>query len=68
MPKQTPMNEYIVSGTAKLRGVTCVVHAHSHQEAVQKANAGERIGDIEYDTAELVDYDFTLAEVGVEDL
>jgi len=67
MPRQ-PLNEYVVSGTGKLRGITCTVHAHDRQEAVRKANAGEIIGEIEYDGAELADYDFTLAEVSAEDI
>lgn len=58
--------EWIVSGVAKLRGVTTTVHAIDRQEAIRKANAGEHIGGIDYETAELVDYDFNLAEAGVD--
>jgi hypothetical protein len=68
MAKKIPMNEYIVTGTAKLRGVACIVHAHDRQEAIKKANAGEHVGEMEYDTAECADWDFTLAEVNVEDV
>lgn len=54
--------EWIVTGDAKLRGITTIVHAPDRQEAIRKANAGEFIGDIDLDVGELVDYDFDLAE------
>lgn len=58
--------EWIVSGTAKLRGVSTTVHAVDRQEAIRKANAGEYIGGIDLDVGELVDYDFDLAEMNAE--
>lgn len=58
--------EWVVSGSAKLRGVTAIVHAVDQSEAVKKANAGDFIGAIEYDGAELVDYDFDLAQHGTD--
>lgn len=62
MAKKQPKNiEWIVTGSAKLRGVTAVVHAIDQREAVKKANAGEWIDGVEYDGAELVDYDFDFA-------
>lgn len=65
MPSKSPKNaEWIVTGSAKLRGVTTVVHAVDRQDAIRKANAGEFIGGIDLDVGELVDYDFDLAEAG----
>lgn len=58
--------EWIVSGTAKLRGVSVTVHAVDRQEAIRKANAGEYIGGIDLDVGELVDYDFDFAEAGTD--
>lgn len=58
--------EWIVSGTAKLRGVKATVHAETHQEAVRKANCGGFIGGIDLDVGELVDFEFDLAEANSE--
>lgn len=58
--------EWIVTGTAKLRGIVATVHAVDRQEAIKKANAGEFIGGIELDVGELVDYEFDLAEAGAD--
>ena len=63
MTKKKPqLIEFIVTGNAKLRGVTTTVHAYDRQEAIRKANAGEYIGGIDLDVGEMVDYDFHLAE------
>lgn len=58
--------EWIVTGTAKLRGITATVHAKDRQEAIRKANDGEYFGEIDLETSELVDYEFNLAEAGSE--
>lgn len=67
MAKEPKNIEWIVTGTAKLRGITTTVHAVDRQDAIRKANAGEFIGGIDLETGELVDYDFSLAEAGTED-
>lgn len=66
MTKHPKNVEWIVSGTAKFRGVSATVHAPDRQEAIRKANAGQYFGGIEIECAELVDYEFNLAEVGID--
>jgi len=63
MSKKKPqLIEFVVTGDAKLRGVTAIVHAHDRQEAIKKANAGEVFEGIDLGVGELVDFDFHLAE------
>lgn len=59
--------EWVVTGSVKLNGATVIVHAANHREAVEKANAGKFIGGVEWDGAELADYDFHLAEANSSD-
>jgi hypothetical protein len=67
-PKNKPENiEWIVSGRVAYSGATCTVHAKDRAEALAKANAGDIIGGIDLDGAEMVDYEFRIATPNVED-
>lgn len=59
--------EWVVTGSVKLNGATVIVQAANHRDAVEKANAGQFIGNVEWDGAELADYHFHLAEANNSD-
>lgn len=59
--------QWIVSGRATYSGATCVVHAVDRAEALKKANAGDYIGSIDIEGAEMVDWEFRIAEYDCDD-
>lgn len=59
--------EWIVTGNVTLHQVCCIVHAKTRSEAIEKANALDNIGGIDFDAGEVVDCDFRAVQANVSD-
>jgi len=58
--------QWIVSGRCTFSGAICVVHAKDRAEALRKANAADNLDGIDTEGAEMVDWEFGIAEPDVE--
>lgn len=59
--------EWIVTGRAELVGATCIVHAPTREEAMQAANAGHEIGEMEYECASVASFKASRAEPNTDE-
>jgi hypothetical protein len=67
MAKKPKNIEWIVTGRAQFVGASCIVHAMSREEAMQKATNGAHFGEIDFDGASLTDFRAARAEPNVGD-